>query len=176
MVLDARLKRIAGGISAAKAARAFAQSLEAGDSLSDLERQQAEEFEATVEAMFLMAAADDNVARDELRQLGASIEAIADQNVFDRLELDRLLSEFDRALARDGLEARLAEVSRRITTDDARAYAFRLAAGVAFVDDVVEHTEAAAIEALAQALQIDADESQQVLREVYAELFENQGG
>jgi tellurite resistance protein len=171
MVLDARLKKIAGGISAGKAARAFARSLDSPASLSDLERQQAEEFQATVEAMFLMAAADGHVAEDEIGQLSASIEAIADRQVLDRLELHRLLAELDRVLARDGFEARLADVARRIRTDDGRAYAFRLAAGVAFVDDVVEHAEAAAIEAFAAALDIDADESQATLREVYAELF-----
>lgn len=171
MVLDARLKKLATGISAAKAAKALAQSLRAPDALSDLEKQQAEEFKATLEAMFLMAAVDGEVAPEEVEQLHASIEAIVDMHVVEELKLEPLLDELNRALERDGWKARLEDVARRITTDDGKAYAFRLAAGVAFVDDHVAHAEAAAIEAFAATLGIEPDESQAILREVYGELF-----
>jgi hypothetical protein len=55
---------------------------------------------------------------------------------------------------------------------EARAFAFRLAAGVAFVDDHVAHAEAAALEAMASALAISADESQEILYDVREALFE----
>jgi len=171
MVLDARLKKLATGISAAKAAQALARSMNAPDALSDLEKQQAEEFKATLEAMFLMAAVDGDVAPEEVDQLRASIAAIVDMHVVEEIRLEPLLAELNSALERDGWKARLDDVARRIATDDGKAYAFRLAAGVAFVDDHVAHAEAAAIEAFAATLGIDPDESQTILKEVYDELF-----
>ena len=63
------------------------------------------------------------------------------------------------------------DAARRIQTPDGRTFAFRLAAGVAFVDDHVAHAEAAAIDSLASALELDADESQSLLREVVDTLF-----
>ncbi len=171
MVLDARLKKLATGISAAKAAKALAQSLRDPGTLSDLEKQQAEEFKATLEAMFLMAAVDGEVAPEEVEQLRASIEAIVDMHVVEELKLEPLLEELNANLERDGWKARLDDVARRITTEDGKAYAFRLAAGVAFVDDHVAHAEAAAIEAFAATLGVEPDDSQAILREVYDELF-----
>ena len=60
--------------------------------------------------------------------------------------------------------------ARRIQSDEGRSFAFRLAAGVAFVDDHVAHAEAAAIDAFAAALGIESEESEMILREVQEEL------
>lgn len=171
MVLDARLKKLATGISAAKAAKAFAKSRDPGEQLSNLEQEQADEFQATLEGMFLMAAVDGEVSPEEVAQLRASIEAIMDMHAMENLELEPLLEELNEKLQKDGWKARLTDVARRIPTDDAKAYAFRLAAGVAFVDDNVEHAEAAAIDAFAAAMGLDTEASQEILREVVAELF-----
>lgn len=171
MVLDARLKQLATGISAAKAAKAFARSMDASEKLSPLEVQQADEFKATLEGMFLMAAVDGEVSPEEIGQLRASLEAIVDMHAMDKLELQPLLDDLNAQLEKDGWKARLTDVARRLPTDDAKAYAFRLAAGVAFVDDNVEHAEAAAIDAFAAAMGIGAEESQEILREVVGELF-----
>jgi tellurite resistance protein len=171
MVLDDRLKKLAAGISAQKAARALARSMRPEQELTALEHSQAEEFKATLEAMFLMAAVDGQVSEEELSQLRASIHAIADMHTTDELNLDHVLNELNEALARDGWRARLATVAERLRTDDAKAFAFKLAAGVAFVDDEVAHAEAAAIEVFAGALGLSSDESQQILREVQQELF-----
>ena len=75
-------------------------------------------------------------------------------------------------LAGDGWNKRLAAVAERLRDREARTFAFRLAAGVAFVDDHVAHAEAAALEALASALHIGADESQEILYDVRDSLFE----
>jgi tellurite resistance protein len=170
MVLDPRLKKLAG-VSARKAAGAYVKSHSEAAGLTDLERGQAEEFEATLEAMFLMAAVDGDISEEELGQLRTSIAAVADLGALEATGLDRLLGEFGSRLERDGWKARLTDVARRIPTDDGRQFAFRLAAGVAMVDDSVENAEAAAIEAFAAALQISPEDSQALLREVLDEIF-----
>jgi tellurite resistance protein len=171
MVLDARLKKLASGIAVAKAARALVRSRDPAEELTTLERQQADELKATLEAMFLMAAVDGEVAAEEVEQLRASIEAIVDMHAAEGLELEPLLGEMNADLERDGWRARLEDVARRIPTDDGKAFAFRLAAGVAFVDDNVAHAEAAAIEAFASVMGIDPDTSQAIMRGVADELF-----
>jgi tellurite resistance protein len=171
MVLDTRLKKLAKGVSAREAARAHARSLIPGESLTDREQSQADEFRATIEAMFLMAAVDGEISTDEVAQLGASIQAIADMHAVEGMKLDETLEELNKKLARDGWNGRLEAVSQRITTDEGRSFAFRLAAGVAFIDDHVAHAEAAAIDALASALGLSSDESQAILLEVNADLF-----
>lgn len=171
MVLDTRLKKLATGVSAQQAARAHAKSLVPGESLSDIEQAMAEEFRATIEAMFLMAAVDGEISKEETDQLAASIQAVVDMHAIDDLKLDETLEELNQKLARDGWHARLEAVARRITTDEGKAFAFRLAAGVAFVDDHVAHAEAAAIDAFAGKLGLDDEESNAILREVQADLF-----
>ena len=171
MVLDTRLKKLAKGVSAQQAARAHARSLVPGENLSDVEKTQADEFKATIEAMFLMAAVDGEVSREEVDQLGASIQAIADMHAIEGMQLEPTLEELNGKLARDGWNGRLEAVSQRILTDEGRAFAFRLAAGVAFIDDHVAHAEAAAIDALAGALKLSTEESQAILQEVQEDLF-----
>jgi len=171
MVLDARLRKLAGGISASKAARALARSKSQNETLTDLERQQAQEFDATIEAMFLMAAVDGEISTEEIGQLEASIAALVDMDVAHDLKLRDTLAHLNAKLEADGWRARLDAVARRLPTDDGKAFAFRLAAGVAFVDDEVAHAEAAAIEAFAATLGLSTEDSQQILRDVHEELF-----
>jgi tellurite resistance protein len=173
MVLDARLKKLATGTTAAEVTDAAAKSMRAGEleKLSDTQKQQAQEFLATVEAMFLMAAVDGHISGSELEQLAASIQAIIDMHAAPGLNIESTLEELNEKLARDGWRSRLERVGERIQTPDGRAFAFRLAAGVAFVDDHVAHAEAAAIDAFAGALGLDRDESQDILHEVHDELF-----
>jgi tellurite resistance protein len=176
MVLDARLQKLAGGLSARDAARAYVRSVQGKDLLSAAERAQAEEFEATIEAMFLMAAVDGEVAREEVDQLAASIQAICDTTGSTHaMELGSTLAELNARLARDGWKSRLDSLAGRLKTPEARAFAFRLAAGVAFVDDNVAHAEAAAIDAFSGALGLRPGESQEILVEVQDMLFGRSG-
>lgn len=173
MALSTRVSKLAHGLSAKDAARAYARGRTKGAVLDAAERAQAEEFEATIEAMFLMAAVDGDVAKEEVSQLAASLQAIVDVTASTQvMDLDATLAELNAKLARDGWKARLDHVARQLTTPEARSFAFRLAAGVAFCDDTVEHAEAAAIDAFGAALKIGSDESHEILREVQAALFE----
>lgn len=171
MALEARLRKIATGVTAGEAAHALARSLRPGELLDDKALSQAAEFEATLETMFLMAAVDGVVQREELEQLAASFQAVVDMHQVKGLDLQALLDAFNEKLARDGWRARLDACAQRIVNPDARSFAFRLAAGVAFVDDHVAHAEAAAIEALASVFGLARAESQEILDEVHAELF-----
>jgi hypothetical protein len=170
MVLDARLARLATGQSAREAALAFSRARD--EKLADAERARADEFEAILEAMFLMAAVDGEIAADEVGQLAASVQAIVDTSGGAlRLDLGPAMDELGARLARDGWKARLDTLARRLPREESRSFAFRMAAAVAFVDDNVVHAEAAAIDAFAAALGIPADDSQRILGEVQEELF-----
>lgn len=165
MAIDARIKKVAGGLPALDAADAFVRAREDPTSVSPRDRDRAAEFEATVEAMFLMAAVDGDLSKEELAQLAASVDAFAatgDAN----LDAGSLLVTFNAKLEAEGWNKRLASVAKRLRDPESRAFAFRLAAGVAFVDAVVKHAEAAALEAFASALQISSEESQEIMYDV----------
>src|SRR5215471_7263876 len=120
VVLDARLKKLAKGLSARAAADAYAASQDDPHSLRDSERAQAAEFEATIEAMFLMAAVDGEITPAELGQLTASIEAIMDV-AGKRVNTDKILAEFNTRLGKDGWKARLDAVKTNLRTQEARS-------------------------------------------------------
>jgi len=177
--IDSRIKKLATGLSARDAADAFVRSQNNDDpaSISPDDRNKAAEFEATVEAMFLMAAVDGDVSEQELAQLAASVDAFSaldhsTPNINKRLDSAPLLVTLNAKLEKEGWNRRLAAVADRLRDKESRAFAFRLAAGVAFVDDHVAHAEAAALEALASALQISSEESQEILYDVRDSLFE----
>ena len=156
------------------AVEAYAKRQGAFD-LSAEELAKSDQVEATLEAMYLMAASDGEVAPEELHQLSASLRAMLEPFEAEGsalyglplLRLDRQLSVFAEALEAQGHEARLASVAQRLTTEDSRCLAFCMAAGVALVDDFVASGEADAIERFAAAFQLSADESQHLLREVH---------
>ena len=172
MSIDARIQRVAKGLSAKQAADAFVRAREDPASVSPRDLDKAAEFEATVEAMFLMAAVDGDLSDNELAQLAASVDAFAELGGKKKVDAGPLLVKMNALLEKEGWNARLAAVAGRLRVPESRAFAFRLAAGVAFVDDHVAHAEAAALEAFASALQIGSDESQEILYDVRESLFE----
>lgn len=174
MSIGARIEKVAKGLSAREAADAFVRAREDPASLSPAQRDKAAEFEALVEAMFLMAAVDGDLSEEELAQLAASVDAFAELDGARKKAVDtgRLLVALNDRLEAEGWNKRLADVAARLPNGEARAFAFRLAAGVAFVDDHVAHAEAAALEAMASAFAISADESQEILYDVRESLFE----
>ena len=175
MVMGIRLAKLARGLSAREAADAYALSQTMPASMRDDQRAQAAEFEATIEAMFLMAAVDGEVGDQELAQLAASVEAIVDTRDAGAkkipFDMPKVLSGLNALLEKEGWKARLDAVAARLKAQESRAFAFRLAAGVALVDDHVAHAEAAAIDALAAAFQMSSAESQDILSDVQEALF-----
>lgn len=171
MKLDERLGKIATGISVSDAIDAYLREQPGADDPATVEEARRGELLAIVEIMFLMAAVDGEVQAEEIAQLRASIEAISDLQAVPDLALDETLAELAEKLAADGWKSRVEQATRRVRTPDARSFAFRLAVGVAFVDDFVAHAEAAAIDTLASALELPDDEAQEILHDVHETLF-----
>ena len=160
-----------------RSVRAYSAALVGiGDARADAQR--VGEIEAMLEAMYLMAASDGEVAPDELLQLSASLRAMLEafqsagsaETTLPLLKLNDTLAQFKTLLERDGLERRLEAVAQRLLTPESACLAFSLAAAVAFVDDFVDTGEANAIDKLANALGFKPEESQHLLREVHARL------
>ncbi|HJL19772.1 MAG TPA: tellurite resistance TerB family protein [Sandaracinaceae bacterium LLY-WYZ-13_1] len=172
MELDDRLKKIATGLSVSDAIDAYMQRLAEEGEVPDPEAAHREEMLAILEVMYLMAAVDGEISDEEVDELRASVAAIKDMEVVRDIRLDETMRTLGEKLAADGWKGRLEEAASRIRAPDAKTFAFQLAAGVAFVDDFVAHAEAAAIDSLAQALGLEKEESQALLREVHATLFE----
>lgn len=134
-MLGPELKKLLTGEHARRSALAYARSLSSSGA-SPAESEMAGEFEAAIEAMYLMAAADGEVANDELIQLTGSISSILEASEADGgsrielglplLRLDRELSRFKEGLEIDGLDARIANLAPRLTTDEGSAIGSRL--------------------------------------------------
>jgi len=167
-----RVAKIGGGGTTVDAAARAWERRAKGESLSEGEHACAEELDATIEAMFLMAAVDGSVTQEETAQLGASLQAFLDQRGHGgQLDVDAALVQLSRRLERDGWTARLDAVAKRLHGEESRSFAFRLAVAVAFVDDHVAHAEAAAIDALSAALQLTSEQADSILHDVRDTLF-----
>jgi len=168
MDLDARLERVGAKDTVRASARAFVASQRGGVSAD--ERALADEFRAMIETMVLLAAIDGFVTDDELAQLRSSIERMLAPDAIGS-GLDEILALALEKLTADGWKSRVADVASRLRSAASRSLAFRLGAAVAFVDDDVAQAEAEAIDALATAFGLSADESQAILQEVVEDLF-----
>ncbi|HHH30999.1 MAG TPA: hypothetical protein ENK57_22005 [Polyangiaceae bacterium] len=169
MLLDDRLKKIAAGMKVSDAIQSWLRK--SPDPSVDPERELGEELLAIVELMFLMAAVDGEVADDELQELQASVHALSDMEAVDPPELTSTITGLTERLEAEGWKARLEDAASRVRAPDAKEFAFQLAAGVAFVDDFVAHSEAAAIDALARALDLGKAQSQALLRDLHEMIF-----
>jgi tellurite resistance protein len=129
-----------------------------------------EEAAAMVETAFLMAAADGEINTAEYEQLVGTIVIVTG----DRVGSDRVrvvMSQLLEVLQIDGWEARVESVGRAIRSPEARRNAYRLAAGVSFVDGHIHPDEMNLFALLAEAFEIPIDEASQILREVRDMLY-----
>jgi tellurite resistance protein len=151
-----QLNKIAAGSSAAQAA----QPGEGGEvAVRD----------AFVETAFLIAAVDGEVSALELGQFGGAIDAaFGDGN---DLDATAMLTQMSKRLEGEGWDKRMKAVARALEGSDHAETAYRIAVGVAFVDDSVAHAEAAALEALGRALGLSDDRAHAIMGEVRNELF-----
>jgi tellurite resistance protein len=125
--------------------------------------------EGVVEAMFLLAAVDGRVTTLEVAQFAEGVETVLGADA--PADIEELVKSLAARLATEGWDRRLAAVKQSLAGSSLAETAYRLAAAVAFVDDVIEHAEAAALEALASALGIGEERAAAILREVRADLF-----
>lgn len=158
----------------------WARSLATGAELTPEEWSLATEVEAVFESMYLMAAADGDLGKDELLLLSQTLEAIitdcerAGSSRFELtlplLKLGETLDRFAGLLTEQGLPRRIESVARRLASADGRAMALSLAAAVAFVDDFVAQGEMESLDGLARALGFDHADALRVLREAHTAL------
>ena len=176
-MLGPKLARLCTDDFAKQAVVDWARSLSMGAELTPEEWARAGEIEAVFEVMYLMAAADGELAKDELlllsQSLGAIIEACesAGGSRYELslvlLKLGDIVGRFASALSSEGLDARIGLLPSRLESASARRFALSLAAGVAFVDDFVAEGEMHALDRVAKALGFDHDDALRVLREAH---------
>lgn len=123
-----------------------------------------------IETAFLMAAADGTLSDIERDQLIATMEYITDKKI-TREKLDETIDQLLEALSTDGWEARINAVASSLSDTLARRNAYRLAAGVSFIDGEVQAEEAQLFTLLARAFEIPETEAEAILVEVRDELF-----
>jgi hypothetical protein len=127
--------------------------------------------EAIVEIMFLVAAVDGEVAALELELLRKNVRELAESDVLASVDADALVPALEGRLAREGWSERMHAATAVLVAPDVRRLAYRLGAGVAFVDDRVEAAEAAALDALAKTFELADDDAHAILVEVQKTLF-----
>lgn len=127
-----------------------------------------------IETAFLMAAADGELSEIEHEQLVATIEQVAGE-AYDVARIRATLDQLLESLEADGWETRIAAVAQSLTDPDARRNAYRLAAGVSFVDGEVQESEERLFGLLAQAFEIPPKEAEWILTEVRDEIFGTEG-
>lgn len=125
---------------------------------------------ALIETAFLMAAADGELSNIEFDQLVATIEYVAGAQ-YTQDQLRTMINQLVDTLGSDGWEKRIAAVKADLTNTTARRNAYRLAAGVSFIDGEVQENEARLFGILAEAFEIANDEASALLTEVRDELF-----
>jgi tellurite resistance protein len=115
-------------------------------------------LEALVEVMFLAASADDDFSDVEREHFVKSVESLTDGRIA-HAKLEALVAEATAALAREGREARLANVKTRLPDAAARKVALSLAIQVTAADGIIRTSERELILETAEALEIDRDEA-----------------
>jgi tellurite resistance protein len=125
----------------------------------------AERVRPFAEVMYLVLAADSQISEPERDVLRGALRSLT-EGALSSSALDALLSEFEAARERQGLEVRLDHVASQLYTDRADArLALGLATAAADTDEGVGPDERAVIEALAERLRISQDELQALLSE-----------
>jgi uncharacterized tellurite resistance protein B-like protein len=129
---------------------------------------------AMIETAFLMAAADGDLSDAEHEQLCATIAHITSGGATAE-QIEGMVDQLVESLHADGWDTRIGSVAKSLADPIARRNAYRLAAGVSFVDGEVQEAEARLFGLLAEAFQIPTEEASQILVEVRDELFADTG-
>jgi tellurite resistance protein len=125
----------------------------------------AERVRPFAEVMYLVLAADSKISEPERDVLRGALRSLT-EGALSSSALDSMLSEFETARERQGLEVRLDHLASQLYSDRADArLALGLATAAADTDEGVGADERAVIESLAERLRIGEDELQALLRE-----------
>jgi tellurite resistance protein len=151
-----QLNKIGKGTTAATAAK--------GGAGNDVELR-----DALLETAFLVAAVDGEVSTLEIGQFGEAMDSAFGADADH--DASALLKGFSERLEAEGWDKRMKAVARALAGSEHCEPAYRIAVGVAFVDDNVAHAEAAALEAFARAFGIGDERAHEIIGEVRKELF-----
>lgn len=156
--------------SFAKAASAWAHRREAEP--SEEEEGLLASVEATLAAAYYVTTADDHDALDE-DEYGALLDAFGEllEGVPDEDELETLIEEWDAAID-DDEEGFLAWVAETLPSSAERRTAFELAVTVSAHDEELTEDEEAALEALAEAFEIDPRQAERLTERALERLEE----
>ncbi len=130
-----------------------------------LEGMQSPKVEALVEAMFLAASADGELASEEMLQFSATLGALTDQ-AWKPETIATLVEGLGLRLRKEGRPARLASLSERLTAPKAGETALILAAAISASDGEVKSAENDLLADLAEALGVDPGRASELIARV----------
>lgn len=124
------------------------------------------QFEALVESMFLMMAADGQLAAEEREVLKGAVRELTSSKLRSA-QIDKLVDDGAARLAADGQAKRLAAIAELLKPEPIVAEAaFVLSAAMAFADDDIADAENELLNDFADQLGIDADRANALLDEL----------
>ncbi|HEY3595374.1 MAG TPA: tellurite resistance TerB family protein [Polyangiaceae bacterium] len=126
-------------------------------------------FEAIVESAYLVATAD-GVLDDSEREAFAQVVSEACGGVVEERQLYNLLSDLRDQVAEDGLDKRLAGLTRTVKKPEQQREVLRIAGLMAHVSGGVSNAEHALLDRLATSFELDATEVDAALRAVKSAL------
>ena len=130
-----------------------------------LEGMQSPKVEALVEAMFLAACADGELAAVEILQFSATLGALTDQ-AWKPEAIAVLVEQLKTRLKAEGRQARLGSVAARIEDPKGRETALILAAAITVSDGEVMSTENDLLADLAETLGVDPGRASELISHV----------
>jgi hypothetical protein len=125
---------------------------------------------AMIETAFLMAAADGEFGEDEQGEVNEALLLLTGGQLTME-QIDQVIDQLLEALRRDGWEQRIAAVAESLPDPTMRRSAYRLAAGISFVDGQIQEEEAKLFGLLGEAFGIGTDEASLMLVEVRDVMF-----
>ncbi len=142
--------------------------------MSDLDRAKKElaeqigspKVEALVEAMFLAATADGDLAPEEMLQFRATVEALTDKKL-DGETVQGLVERFSRLLKQEGRPKRLEAIAARIPAGKPRETAILLAAAITASDGEIRGAENDLVADLAEALDVPPERAVELVSKVH---------
>jgi tellurite resistance protein len=119
--------------------------------------------------MFLMIAADGNVADEEREVLRGAVRGLTD-NAVRSAHIEKLFEGCQKSLEADGRDARLEAIAPILKEDPALTEAaFSLAAAIAFADDEIQDEENELINHLAEILGLEGERADELLNQLEEE-------
>lgn len=124
-----------------------------------------EEYGPLAEVMYLVMAADGDVAQSERDVIRGALRELDDR--IHSAHFVAMLERAEKNAAEEGASARLSSVARAMRDDPVRGeIAYVLACAVAFADDTITSSENLLLDELAEALGIDEAQSEALMRQL----------